>query len=290
MPIASIEINANPVTAWENYHRTLYPRLVGSSDGFFDYDRGKEAEGGYGRCRFKFPGGRPELEEFFELGLGRDIKVFNDRGGYDYCGMILAMRMNTEFHIVRKSLQHVFNSAWARYDATEGASPTQRSNVWNNLESQARFGEIQRVIGGGQQSDLSSIDQAVQNRLDWFAWPMIDPDFDAGVPGAYIEVIAAGWQYTLAWMAYNQIVETGDANLSTVAIDVLTCTPDVTPFIASYDIKTNVIQVPREYDVDRTPLDVLVSLAGMGDSAGNRNLLRVEAERHLTLGPAARRV
>jgi hypothetical protein len=292
MPIKSIEINANPVTAWETYHRTLYPAHLGYAADYLDYDREIEADGVYGRLRFKIPGTRPELEEFFELGLGRDVQVFNDRGGHDYHGFILGMVLNTRYHLLRKSLQNVFNRVWARFDDSGGVNPTRRSNYWNNEASQARFGIIEKVIGGGQQADLSAIDQAVQNRLDWFAWPMIDPDFDAGSEGPYIEIIAVGYQHTMKWRVYNQVDLTGDANISTVAEDVLTKVDDdlvpICQFIYDYEIATNVIQVPREYDVDLSALDVLGSLAEMGDSAGNRWLSRVEAGRIYKLGPGAR--
>jgi hypothetical protein len=284
MAIASIEINANPVTAWEIYHKTLYPGRISFGANFYDYDRIKEADGGYGRLRFKMPGTKPELEQFFELGLGRDVQVFNDRGEYDYHGFIHTITLNTGVHHLRKSLAHVFNKVWGRYDDTGGVADTKRSTVYSNTNSQSRFGIIEKVIGGGQQSGLAAMDLATQNKLDWFAWPMIDPDLHAGSGDPYIEVVCAGYQHTMKWRMYNQTATTGNANINTVATAVMAnC-----QFISSYEIATNVIQVPQEYDVDRNCYDILMSLAAMGDAAGNRWLARVEAGRKFTLGAAAR--
>lgn len=285
MPIKSVEIAHNPVTLWETYHRSFYPKRVGRGSYFYDMDRERIADGGYGRIRFKFPGSRADLESFFEYGLGRDIKVFNEHGDIDYQGFIFSLVLNTGIHILRKSLQHVFNRVWGRYDATSGASPTQRSTVLDDASSQARFGIIERVVGGGQQSGLSAMDQAVQNKLSWFVWPMIDPDFGAGRGEPYIEVVGVGYQQTLKWRVYNQTALTGNIDLSTVATAIITACGQ---FIESYNISTNVIQVPREYDMDRKAFDALSNLAAMGDSAGNRWLSRVEAGRVYVLGQAAR--
>jgi len=282
MPLRSIEISQNPVTKWEIYHRSLYPKAVGRSSDFFDLDRTKDAEGGYGRLRFKFYGTRPELESFFEFGLGRDIKVYNQRGLGDYHGFIFSLVLNTGVHTLRKSMQHIFNKVWARYDATGGVNPTQRSTVYQNAASQARFGVIEKVIGGGQQSGAAAINQAVQNKLSWYAWPMIDIDYDAGRGEPYIEIIADGYQHTLGWRTYNQTAAGGDANLSVVAAAVITACGQ---FIASSAITTNTIQVPREFDTDRNAKDILESLAGMGNDSGNRCLSRVEQDRHYTLAP-----
>ncbi|TET82455.1 MAG: hypothetical protein E3J37_07245 [Anaerolineales bacterium] len=282
MPIESIVISQNPVTAWEIYSRNLYPKAVGRPSDFFQLDRTKVADGGYGRLRFKFRGTRPELESFFEYGLGRDIKIYNQKGLVDYHGFVFSLILNTGVHILRKSMQHIFNKVWARFDATGGVDPTQRSTVYQNTASQTRFGIIEHVIGGGQQSAAAAINQAVQNKLSWYAWPMIDMDYDAGRGDPYIEIIADGYQRTLAWRTYNQTAAGGDDNLSTIAAAIITACGQ---FVASTDITTNTIQVPKEYDNDRKAKDVLESLAGMGDASGNRWLSRVEADRIYSLGP-----
>lgn len=282
MPIKSIEISQNPVTTWEAYHRSLYPAAIGRSADFFDLSVAKIAEGGYGRTRFKFRGTRSELESFFEYGLGRDIKIYNKRGLVDYHGFILRLGLNTGVHILKKSMQHIFNKVWARYDASGGVNPTQRSTVYQNAASQTRFGIIEHVIGGGQQSAAAAINQAVQNKLSWYAWPRIDVDYGVGRDDPYIEIIPVGYHHTLSWQRYNQIAAAGDDDLSAVAAAVITACGQ---FIASTDITANTIQVPKEYNTDRTAGDVLESLAGMGDSSGDRCLSRVEVDRHYTLGP-----
>jgi len=283
--IKSIEINANTVTAWEKYHKSLYPQRIGRGADFYDLDRENSADEGFGRLRFKMPGHRPELEKFFEYALGRDIKVFNSKGDVDYEGYIHSMTMNTGIHMLRKSMQHIFNKVWARFDASEGIDPTQRSTVFEDAASQARFGVIEKVMGGGQQADLSAMDTAVRNRLTLFAWPMVDPDLDAGSGDPYIQLTCSGYLNTLGWRTYNQTGDTGDTDLSVVAAAVVAACGD---FIATSSISTNVIQVPQEYDVDRFAHDILISLAAMGDSAGNRWLARMRKDRNFYLGPAAR--
>ncbi len=285
MSLESIEIANNPVTAWETYHKSLYPKGVGRSAGFLSLDRERVADGNCGRLRFMMPGSKPELQSFFEYGLGRDVKVYNDRGEIDYQGFVFDMTLNTGIHMLKKSMQHIYNEVWARYDATGGVNPTQRSTVLSDAESQARFGVIEKVLQGGQQSGLFAINRASETRLTWFAWPMINPDFGAGRGDPHIEITAVGYQHTLNWRTYNQTALVGDADLSVVAAAVLTACGD---FIASTSIITNVMQVPREYDTDQNAFDILKSLAAMGDSAGQRWLSRVEIGRIYSLGPTAR--
>lgn len=285
MPIKSIEISHNPVTAWESYHRNLYPEGTGRVADFFGLDREKIADGEFGRLRFTMRESKSALQSFFEYGLGRDIKVHNDRGEIDYQGFVFSLRLNTGIHVLSKSLQHVYNKIWARYDATGGVSDTQRSTVLNDTASQNRFGVIERIVGGGQQSGLYAIDRAVETKLIWLAWPMINPDFGTGGGDPHIEITAVGYQHTLKWRVYNQTALTGDADLSVVATAVVVACGD---FIAGTNIATNIMQVPREYDTDRTAFDVLDNLAAMGDSAGQRGLSRVEIGRVYSLGPTAR--
>ena len=285
MPLKSIEISHNPVTAWETYHRNLYPAGIGRSADFSGLDREKIADGGYGRLRFTMPESKSVLQSFFEYGLGRDIKIHNERGEVDYHGFIFTLRLNTGINILSKSLSHVYNRIWARYDATGGVADTQRSTLLDDAVSQARFGIIERIVGGGQQSGLFAIDRAVGTKLTWLAWPAINPDFGAGRGDPHIEITAVGYQHTLKWRVYNQTALAGDTDLSIVAAAVLAACGD---FIGSTNIATNVIQVPREYDTDRFAFDILNNLAAMGDSAGQRWLSRVEIGRIYSLGPTAR--
>jgi len=285
--IKSIEISQNPVTLWETYHLSLYPKGVGGGGEFFGLDRERTADWTFGRLRFTMPGSRPELEDFFEYALGRNVKVHNDRGEIDYEGFIFALDLNTGVHRLKKSLQHIFNRCWARYDATGGVGATQRSTVLNDANSQARFGIIERVIGGGQQSGLAAIDQGVQNKLEWFTWPQINPDFGAGRGDPSIQITAVGYAHTLKWRVYNQVAVGGDANLSVVASAVIAECGD---FIASSDIDLNLLQVPREYDTDRAALDIMDGLAAMGDLSGNRWLNKLEVGRAHKMGPTARTI
>lgn len=287
MTIKSIEISQNPVTAWETYHRSLYPKDIGQSAEFFGLDRGRVADWSFGRLRFNMAGSRPELEEFFEYALGRDVKVHNDRNGVDYEGFILSLDLNTGVHKLKKSLHHIFNRAWARYDATGGVDQTQRSTVLNDTSSQDRFGIIERIVGGGQQSGLVAIDQGVKNKLEWFTWPKVNPDFGAGSGDPNIQIVAVGYGHTLKWRVYNQTVLVGDANLSVVASAVITACGD---FIASSDIDLNLLQVPQEYDTDRIAYDVMDGLSAMGDLSGNRWLNRLEVGRAHKMGPTARTI
>jgi hypothetical protein len=283
--IEAIDINHNPVTAWERFHLSLYPGAVGRSADFFDFERERSAEGCFGKCSFKMRGTRENLEPFFEYGLGRDVRVRNSHGLIDYEGFIFSMKLNTGINHLKKSMRAIFNKGKARYDASGGVDPTQRSNEWDDLYSQARFGVIERIIGGGQQSGLSAIDQAVQNKLKWYSWPMIDPDFGVGRGDPWLEIVCMPYMHTLKWRVYNQTTNTGNADLSTVATDIVS---DCGDFIASYTVHTNVLQVPQEYDMDRVAYDAIHGLAEMGDSAGNRWLARVVENRHFILGPAAR--
>lgn len=283
--IKSIEINANPVTKWEKYHKSLYPKRVGRGADFYDLDRENSADEGFGRLRFKIRGTRPDLEEFFEYGLGRDVRVFNKKGQLDYEGYIHSMTLNTSYHMLRKSLQYIFNKVWARFDDSGGVEDTKRSTVFEDLDSQAQFGIIEKVMGGGQQADLSAMDTAVQNRLILFAWPMVDPDLDAGSGDPYIQIACTGYINTLGWRVYNQTENEGNENISVVVQDVI---DECGQFIASSTVQSNVLQIPQEYDVDRFAKDIVASLAAMGDSSGNRWLARMVKDRHFTFGAAAR--
>lgn len=198
MPPKSIVITHNPVTAWENYHRTL----SAARGDFRDYVDDDRAMGGFWSCTFKMFGRPNVLKDFFKNGLGRNVMVYGSGMKVLHEGFVYEMVYNFPPDRYLISLKNMLNAIHMRADL-DADGEVERSTVLENLESQGRFGIKEHVISGGQIDSLAVADQAAQAYIDLRGFPQPQVDRGKGRGEPYIEIFSKGYIETLAWRLFN---------------------------------------------------------------------------------------
>lgn len=277
MPLATIIVLHNPATLWERYRRNIHMTEIA------DWGMVEREEGGYYSANFRFrPRNREDALEFLNNGVGRMVEFYNHRGLQDWEGMVRRVSIDTGVVKVTNDLSDMANAVLVRYSPVGGGTPT-RSAVKTHAASQSRFGKKYFVISGGEMA-AAVADQRAQLYLDQVFWssPRLE-SVDQG--GSFkgddftIDVQCIGLGDAMDFVLYNQTALTGQVDASVVVTAIIT-NAEVAQFIKSYEVATNVTPVSREFDNDRRPMDILKSIASLGDSNRNPYVVGVEADRH----------
>jgi hypothetical protein len=270
--IASIVVSANPVKRWEQFAQSFSAEQI----------QGLRFEhrdiGGDWSAEFEV---HPRLvtralaDDFLNNGLGRQVEIFNERGIRDWIGFINTVSYQQGGIEVVSSLDDMANQLWVRHDAGAGVV---RGGTYSDSLSQARYGTKVRVLIAGQ-APTASANLYAQKDLKWIAWPVasvrsINPGAKKQDQQA-LTVKCLGYWHTLGWRVHNQTAVGGTANASTVVDDAL----DVAEFMRTQTIETNTFSVNRTYDSDRYAMEVLTSLAVVGNAASDRMVAGITGER-----------
>jgi hypothetical protein len=239
------------------------------------------ANGWFWEYRFTIPGRtRTRALEFLNNGPGRAIKVYNAQTNVDFEGIVNTVILDTGATVERNTLADVGNKVWGRRIPVGGGVVT-RSNTYENGTSQNRYGVKSWVVTMGEVR-AATANQWAQIVLDERAFPAPKPDqlrIGQPVSGPELTFICIGWARTLGWLAYNQTVNLGEVNANVVVSDIIG-DADVGQFIKSSTVETNTTQFSREHDADRTPLELLESIATFGDSSLNPWVFGMNEDRH----------
>jgi hypothetical protein len=259
MTIASINISANPVLAYETY-QVMLPRE--------HIERpviDKRDMGGFYQMNFEVHEARANRVFAMELlvnGLSRLVRCYNHASNLVFEGFVGRVDLNTGTVKLSNDITDVFNKQWSRYNP---AGTVLRSDTQENTDSQGRVGIREGVHSLGEIS-LGVANQAVQTiiKRNGFANPQADAVNIGGkvLDRPKLSMVVLGFWHTLGWQRYNQTATSADDAVSTILGDIITA---VGEFVNSTDIATNVTQVNEEFDSDRTGLDLVQSLCGVGD-------------------------
>ena len=163
---------------------------------------------------------RNMAEDLLFLGVGREVKIYNDKGIVDFGGMIYVVTLSTGGSKVRSSLLDMSNRVWARWQEAGTADPPDRSNVFDNTASQELYGIKEEVWNAGQQVSVAEASQYAEKQLTRSAWPA--PKAVEISPGKkladrpILEITCYGWWHTLSHIRYNQTALAGGVNASTM--------------------------------------------------------------------------
>lgn len=272
----TIALTQNPVTGYERYARTL----VQARGDILNYKDDDRAMGGYWTSSFRTRFSDNQMYDFFERGLGRQMKSYGYGSRCLHEGMIYEMTLNVPPDQYTISLESMVNEMLMRADYDDDGA-TERSTTIESAASQARFGTKTRVLGGGQVEGLSVADQAVQTALNQAAFP--SPSFarGAGSGEPYLEIFSRGYIYMLAWEIYNQTVSTGTQGLTATFADVVANAQ----YVARIVTDPNSTTTNKVHDADRKILDIIINLAKLGDSFNNRWAVYMTEGRVLHLAP-----
>jgi len=265
MSAGSILIQANPVTAWEGF-RAFAAEHPQAEYRYSQFTAADHAEGGFWSCSFRLEGRENLLLEMFENGLGRHVEVWNDRLGQDFEGVVWAMDLVIPPNRYSISLDPVHNKMWMRADI-DADGEVERTTVLTELDSQGRFGIMEKVLQGAEAPSLAVADQAVQIFLDLQAWPKPEMGLGQGSGRLRLEMFCRGYIQLLGKRIYNQIALTGTATATEVFKSVVDA---VGEFVGRQKRKQNSTPTAREFDVDRNAQQLLFDLGRAGDNTGQR--------------------
>jgi hypothetical protein len=285
----SIVVSQNAVTSWERYGHTFTRSAMEGLPGHRKVDAEEGAEGGWGTAHFTIYGDVSFLADFFERGLSRHVEFYDEEATQVYEGMLYAMTLFIENEGAKISLDDVWNRGWMRF-RVRGSGTTGRSTVTDMLDSQGRFGIKEKVLQGAELESIAVADQAVASYLRLHKWPRATPEnMKTGLEAAVfeppqIQCACEGYWKTLEWQVYNQTASHGAQGADVEINDIVTAKAQ---FVAVKDIRSDPTPVSKEYDVDRTPADLLSGICRLGLSDYTRVIPRMTNGGTLYVGDAA---
>jgi hypothetical protein len=219
-----IDIRPNPVTGIGSYQRGF------SIKAFVDLPQVEHRRiGGPYKATFRiYADDRNLAEDMLFLGVGREVKIYNDKGIVDFGGMVYTVTLSTGGSRVRSSLLETSNRVWARWQEAGTANPPDRSAVFNNTTSQGLYGVKEEVWNAGQQVSIAEASQYAEKQLAQSAWPT--PRAIEISPGKkladrpILEFVCYGWWHTLSHVRYNQTVLSGGINASALVGKIIGAT------------------------------------------------------------------
>lgn len=287
--IEVIQIGHNPVTAWERFALDLTPGHYRRH--WSDVDIDKRAQGKYWASSFTMHDDRIALMDFFNNGLGREVRKYNSLGDAAFEGQITGMTLSGIGSRPRKiSLEPVGNKITVRY---KDAAGTFRRATAQSTDSQAKYGIIELPLSAGQLTAVSLADGLALQVLARKEWPKAVAEnlslSSGGLRGSNersIKVECEGYIRTMARRTYNQTASTGTQSADLEMADIITA---VGQFVAAMRLMPTPIGVTKEHDADRDPLGIMVDTARLGDalSPPQRAVIYMEPYRIFAYEPAA---
>lgn len=281
MAYKTIVIENNPVNVLESYHEEL------NQDQFNIQSVISRDMGGFWSAKFRvIAPRRNQALQMLANGPGRAVTFYNDRSLPVWEGFISKVVVSTGAASAFNDIQPVANEVWVRYrDFTTGVLT--RSTVADHANSQAKYGQKDWVLSGGQLRGAVA-DQKAENylNLNFWATPQLDSFEIGGAGGGEIDlqVQCLGWWHTLDWRVYNQTILVIEANASVVVTAIEAAVGD---FVLSTQIEANGTQVAQEYDADRRAGEIIKSIAELGDATGLTWVAYMGLNRTLYFQPSA---
>ena len=275
MSIESIVVSNNILSDVEQFTFTLTPEQ------FQDQKTSHRSIGGFYNAQFSIPfSDKEKAIQWVNLGPGRDVRFYNEKGNLDWEGMIRSVSFDTGIAVIENDLRNMANAVFVRYQPVGGGATVRSTTVEDTL-SQSRWGKKTWVLAGGE-VNAAVADQRAQNFLDQSFWasPGLKSLDLAGtlVSEVLIKFLCIGYWHTLDWNPYNQTVLVGEIDANSV-VAAIAADADVGQYINSTYIETNLTQVTQEYDADRNPTSILDGIASLGDSNNNVWVVGMEANR-----------
>jgi hypothetical protein len=283
-----IDIRPNPVTGIGSYQRGL------SIKDFVDLPQVEHRRiGGPYKATFRiYANDRNFAEDMLFLGVGREVKIYNDKGIVDFGGMIYVVTLNTGGSKVRASLLETSNRVWARWQEAGTANPPDRSTVFDNTASQSLYGIKEEVWNSGQQVSVAEASQYAEKQLLEYAWPT--PRAIQISPGKkladrpILDFVCHGWWHTLSHVRYNQTAVAGGVGAS-VLVNTIVSDAEIGQFIRNIEIETNITQIEQTIDADMGADAIIKSIVDMGDVGLKNWVAGVDHTREFYYRPGARR-
>lgn len=218
MAYDTIVIENNPVNVLESFHQEL------NQDEFNIQSVITRDMGGFWSAKFRILQPRKNYAlQMLANGPGRSVRFFNEKSIGVWEGFISKVTVGTGAASAFNDVQPVANEVWVRYRDIVGGALT-RSTVASHVNSQNKYGQKDWVLSGGQLAGAVA-DQKAENylNLNFWATPQLD-SFEIGGGGEgdiSLQIQCLGWWHTLDWRVYNQTVDVGSVNTSTLMEEII---------------------------------------------------------------------
>jgi len=235
------------------------------------------AWGGYWTLRFNLTQQQTQVEDWLENGLGRHVELYNPALDMIWEGFVNSVNVNIGSLTIQRGgmLDTVVNRCRVVYSTVDTSTepPTmgiRAATDWaENADSQARYGQIWRVVsvGGASEETATQIRDTI---LDEYKEPTTEEHDNLGSsaePSVTVEC-----QGYVNWLkVYTvDITGTGTQNADDKVTTVLGADPNALFSTDYVYIDENTTQVAVYDRDDRTAWQVLKSLTALGDDAYNR--------------------
>jgi len=282
-----IDVRPNPVTGIGSYQMGFSLR------DFVDLPQVEHRRiGGPYKATFRlYADDRNLAEDLLFLGVGREVKIYNDKGMVDFGGMVYVVTLSTGGSKIRASLLETSNRVWARWQEAGTANPVDRSSVFNNTASQGLYGIKEEVWSAGQQVSVTEASQYAEKKLEEYAFPT--PRAIEISPGKklsdrpMLDITCYGWWHTLSHVRYNQTAIAGGIGASALIANIIA--GDISQFVRSVDIQTNITQIEQTIDADMGADSIIKSIVDMGDVGLKNWVAGIDHTREFYYRPGARR-
>ena len=226
MAYDTIVIENNPVNVLESFHQEL------NQDEFNIQSVITRDMGGFWSAKLSILQPRKNYAlQMLANGPGRSVRFFNEKSIAVWEGFISKVTVDTGAASAFNDVQPVANEVWVRYRDIITGNLT-RSAVASHTNSQNKYGQKDWVLSGGQLAGVVA-DQKADNylNLNFWATPQLD-SFEIGGGGGGeidLQIQCLGWWHTLDWRVYNQTVDVGSVNTSTLMDEIIGTFAPVAP-------------------------------------------------------------
>lgn len=263
----------------------VYDPIVQSGGGFVktipdvsNYGHTITATVGFESAEITFPALVSDVKEWYDRGLMRDIKVFDDGGILIFNGFVNSMSIRYAVRTIEYGpATDIANRVAVVYTPIYTGSVTQPpvkggqtvTAVANNTASQTRFGIFYRLVNAGDCTDAQALDIRDAYLAD-MAYPQKNETLDVNGTGEIsISLKISGYASLLSLTPYTN---TSPASVTYSAfIPLLLAADPNTYFSTSTDkIQTNAGSMSRYQDGTKNILDIIKGICGLGDASDNR--------------------
>lgn len=268
---------SHPLVSGLGYIETL-------TDQFSSWRHVTKSLGGYDSASFTIDGNQRVLEEWFDLGLGRDVTLYNLGLRTRWNGFVnkVSLRMGG-FTLERGPLLNIANKVWLVYSTidTSVVPPVLgirvKTAAAEDSASQTRYGVLEKALSSGGVTDANAL-QVRDTYLTENKDPEVSQQFSSGSGNLTLSVECLGYIHMLGAYVYNSTT-TGTQNLSVKLQNIITADPNSILSTDFNGITANTLQVGAWENDDDVALALIKGLTAKGDANDDRYLFGIYQDR-----------
>jgi len=239
------------------------------------------AVGGYWTAQIVLSLPLSEAEDWFENGLGRQIKTYNHSGLVIWEGFVNQITISAgALSEIRGPLMDVANRASAVYSPLDVSvyppvtGTTTVNTISEDVDSQGLYGIIEKVISAGTTTD-DNADQVRDIFLNENKNPKTSGQVNLAPGSSQNTVVTLDCLGNVNWLTafiYNRTT-TGYSLLSDKLVDILTADPNSYLATSTLEIEANSILTPAVENRNRFAWDIVTELVTLGNDTDDRRRL-----------------